>query len=51
MSAACDRLINSGLQVKEIAASLGYEEHANSTRAFTKVMGVSPRSYQKFYKR
>lgn len=51
MSAACDHLINSGLQVKEIAASLGYEEHANFTRAFTKVMGVSPRSYQKFYKR
>lgn len=51
MSAACDRLINSGQQVKEIAASLGYEEHANFTRAFTKVMGMSPRSYQRFYKR
>ena len=51
MSAACDRLINSGLQVKEIAASLGYEEHANFTRAFTKVMAMSPRSYQRFYKR
>lgn len=51
MSAACDRLINSGLQVKEIAASLGYEEHANFTRAFTKILGMSPRSYQRFYKR
>lgn len=50
MSAACDRLINSGQQVKEVAASLGYEEHANFTRAFTKVMGMSPRSYQRFYK-
>ncbi|NWK57401.1 AraC family transcriptional regulator [Verrucomicrobiaceae bacterium N1E253] len=49
ISAACDRLINSGLQVKEIAASLGYEEHANFTRAFTKVMGMSPRSYQRYY--
>lgn len=50
MSAACDRLINSGMQVKEVAASLGYDEHANFTRAFTKVMGMSPRSYQRFYK-
>lgn len=50
MSAACDRLINSGWRVKEIAVSLGYEEHANFTRAFTKVMGMSPKSYQRFYK-
>lgn len=51
MSAACDRLINTGMQVKEIANSLGYEEHANFTRAFTKMLGMSPRSYQQFYKR
>ena len=50
MSSACDRLINSGQQVKEIAASLGYEVHANFTRAFTNVMGISPTSYQRFYK-
>jgi len=49
MSAACDRLINSGMQVKEIAVSLGYEEHANFTRAFTKVVGMAPRSYQRYY--
>ena len=51
MSTACDRLINTGMQVKEVAASLGYEEHANFTRAFTKEMGMSPRSYQKYYKK
>lgn len=51
MSAACDRLINTGMRVKEIASSLGYDEHANFTRAFTKEMGMSPRSYQKFYKK
>ncbi|MCP5536629.1 MAG: AraC family transcriptional regulator [Akkermansiaceae bacterium] len=51
ISAACDRLINTGMQVKEIAASLGYDEHANFTRAFTKEMGMSPRSYQKFYRK
>jgi AraC-like DNA-binding protein len=50
MSAACDRLINTDMRVKEIASSLGYEEHANFTRAFTKEIGMSPRSYQKFYK-
>lgn len=51
MSRACDQLINSGQQVKEIAASLGYEEHANFTRAFTNVMGMSPTSYQNVYKK
>ncbi|MBT8037388.1 MAG: AraC family transcriptional regulator [Verrucomicrobiae bacterium] len=51
MSAACDRLLNSGMRVKEIAVSLGYDEHANFTRAFTKEMGMSPRSYQKHYKK
>jgi PAS domain S-box-containing protein len=51
MSAACERLINTGMQVKEIASSVGYDEHANFTRAFTKEMGMSPRSYQKFYKK
>ncbi len=50
MSRACDSLINSGLQVNEVAASLGYEEHGNFSRAFTRVMGMSPTSYQSFYK-
>lgn len=51
MSAACDRLINTGMKVNEVAASLGYDEHANFSRAFSKEMGMSPSSYQKFYKR
>lgn len=51
MTAACDRLMNTGMRVKEIAVSLGYDEHANFTRAFTKEMGMSPRAYQKFYKK
>lgn len=49
MSAACERLLNTNLLVKEIASGLGYEDHANFTRAFTKVMGMSPSTYQKFY--
>ena len=50
MSAACDRLINTGMQVSEVAASLGYDEHGNFSRAFNKEMGMSPRAYQKYYK-
>jgi len=51
MSAACDWLMNTEMQVKEIANTLGYEEHGNFTRAFTKLMGMSPRAYQEFYKK
>lgn len=50
MSAACDRLINTGMQVSEVASSLGYDEHGNFSRAFSKAMGMSPRAYQKYYK-
>ncbi|MBK1830639.1 AraC family transcriptional regulator [Verrucomicrobiaceae bacterium R5-34] len=51
MSAACDWLMNTEMQVREVANALGYEEHANFTRAFTKLMGMSPRAYQEFYKK
>jgi len=50
MSAACDRLMHTDMQVREIASSLGYDEPANFTRAFTKTMGMSPKSYRGFYK-
>lgn len=50
MSAACERLLNTNMLVKEVANGLGYEDHANFTRAFTRVMGMSPSTYQKFYK-
>ena len=51
ISTACDWLMKTDMQVKEIASRLGYEEHANFTRAFTKLMGMSPRAYQEFYKK
>ena len=51
MSAACDRLINTGMQVSEVAASLGYGELANFSRAFSKEMGMSPSSYRRYYKK
>ena len=50
ISAACDWLMHTDMQVKEIATALGYEEHSNFSRAFTKLMGMSPRAYQTFYK-
>lgn len=50
MSAACDRLINTGMRVSEVATSLGYDEHGNFSRAFTRAMGMSPRAYQIYYK-
>ena len=51
MSAACDWLMNSEMQVKEIATRLGYQEHGNFTRSFNKLMGMSPSAYQEFYKK
>ena len=50
MSTACDRLMNTDMKINEISTSLGFHEHANFTRAFTKTMGISPRSYREFYK-
>jgi len=49
MSTACDRLMNTEMKINEISRSLGFIEHANFTRAFTKTMGMSPRSYREFY--
>ncbi len=51
MSAACEWLINTEMQVKEVSSRLGYREHGNFTRAFTKLMEMSPSSYQKLYKK
>lgn len=50
MAAACDRLINTGMRVSEVASSLGYDEHGNFSRAFSKEMGMSPSSYRRYYK-
>ena len=50
MSTACERLMNTDMKINEISSSLGFHEHANFTRAFTKTMGMSPRSYREFYK-
>lgn len=49
IAAACDRLLGTPLSVGEISESLGYQEHASFTRAFTSVMHMSPTAYRKYY--
>ena len=49
IAAACDRLLSTPLSVGEISESLGYQEHASFTRAFSSVMHMSPTAYRKYY--
>lgn len=49
VAAACERLLNTPLSVGEISESLGYQEHASFTRAFSSVMHMSPTAYRKYY--
>ena len=46
MQLAAQRLAYSTIPVNEIAASLGYRDPANFTRAFRRKTGVSPRNYR-----
>jgi len=50
IAAACDRLLGTPLTVGEISESLGYQEHASFTRAFSSVMHMSPTAYRKYYR-
>ncbi len=50
IAAACDRLLSTPMTISEISESLGYNEHASFTRAFTLVMHMSPTAYRKYYK-
>lgn len=45
MRAACDFLQQSDVQVKTVAASVGYEPY-NFSKMFKKIMGISPTEYQ-----
>lgn len=49
IAAACERLLNTPMSISEIGESLGYQEHASFTRAFTSVMHMSPTAYRKYY--
>ena len=44
---AASLLLNSNLQVKEIAESLNYSDQPYFSNAFKKIMGVSPEKYRK----
>lgn len=43
---ACDLLVRTDLSIQEIATRLGYENPANFTRAFTRVLGKTPSEYR-----
>lgn len=51
MSTACEYLLRTNMLVKEVAEKLGYDDHANFTRAFSKLMNMSPLSYRRLYRR
>lgn len=46
MLLACDRLINTGNSVLQIANALGYESESAFGKAFKRVMGYSPRQHR-----
>lgn len=46
VATACDSLMNTRMSVKEIGLSVGYPDHANFTRAFRKLMNMSPSDYR-----
>ena len=51
MSLVCEHLLKGDGSIKEIGELIGYDDHANFTRAFRKLMGESPSQYRKKYRR
>lgn len=47
MNMACDMLKNTDLSIGTISAQVGYENQLHFSRAFKKVMGISPREWKK----
>lgn len=46
ISTACEHLVMSKKSIKAVGVTIGYEDHANFTRAFKKLMGISPSQYR-----
>lgn len=51
LEAAKEMLLNTGLSVKEIAESIGYEDQSQLSRAFGQAEGISPIGYRKASRR
>ena len=51
MSVVSEHLLKGDVSIKEIGELVGYDDHANFTRAFRKLMGESPSQYRKKYRR
>lgn len=50
ISTSCEYLINSKKSIKAVGEAIGFDDHANFTRAFKKLMGISPSQYRTTYK-
>ena len=46
MHTAMQMLLNSGESVQSIARAVGYDDRYHFSRAFKRIVGVSPRSYR-----
>jgi len=44
---ACDLLCTPGGSISDVAQQLGFSDAANFSRAFRRVMGVTPGEYQR----
>lgn len=51
ISTACEHLVMSKKSIKTIGEIIGYEDHANFTRSFKKLMGISPSQYRSAHKK
>ena len=51
MSVVCEHLLSGDESIKRIGELVGYDDHANFTRAFKKLMGESPSQYRKRFRK
>ncbi|MGJ8655137.1 MAG: helix-turn-helix domain-containing protein [Akkermansiaceae bacterium] len=47
MLVVCEHLIKGNESIRSVGEIIGYDDHANFTRAFRKLMGMSPSQYRK----
>jgi AraC-like DNA-binding protein len=47
MQKACELVLHSGYNVSQVAEELGFSSVHNFSRAFKRIVGVSPRAYQR----
>lgn len=50
ISTSCEYLINTKKSIKAVGEAIGFDDQANFTRAFKKLMGISPSTYRSAHK-